>query len=225
MLAAAAACAAALCAPAALYAAPVKGVVMLPNGLKPGRRHLGYWRVENGNVPIQAPAARSDTVVVLEGLKGAAPPAKTITVEISGLQVSTPVVVVGPGSVIELKNNDKVPHDLGIPEAPGIMAVERLGPGQVRRPHFNEPGGYLIRCAEYPHIAVSVIVVNGPQFAQADDKGNFKIADVPDGKGTLKVWAHGRWVHDEPIEIAGKPVDLQVHVTGTGTETKDQPTE
>jgi hypothetical protein len=33
------------------------------------------------------------------------------------------------------------------------------------------------------------------------------------GKGTLRVWSHGRWVHSEPVEIAGKPADLQVKVT------------
>jgi hypothetical protein len=225
MLAAGGACAATLWAAPAVYAAPVKGTVMLPAGLKGGRRHLGYWHVENGNVPVQPAPSRGDTVVVLEGLKGTAPAAKTVTVEISGLQVSTPVVVVGPGSVVEIRNNDKVAHDLGIPESPNIMPVERLAPGLVRRPRFNEAGGYLIRCAEYPHIVISVIVVSTPLFAVVDDKGGFKIGDAPDGKGTLKVWTRGRWVHEAPIEVSGKPVDLQVHVTGTGGETKEQTTE
>jgi hypothetical protein len=117
--------------------------------------------------------------------------------------------------VVEIKNNDKVAHDLGISESPNIMPVERLAPGQFRRPRFNEPGGYVIRCAEYPHLTISVIVAGGPQYAIVDEKGGFKIADVPDGKGTLKVWSRGRWVHDEPIEVSGKPLDTQVKVTGT----------
>jgi hypothetical protein len=223
MLAAAGACAAALWISAPVYAAPVKGTVSLPAGFKGGRRHLGYWRVENGNVPIQPAPFRGDTLVLLEGLKGAAPPARTVTVEIAGLQVGTPLVVLGPGSVLEIRNNDKVAHDLGIPEAPNVMPVERLAAGQVRRPHFNEPGGYLIRCGEYPHITISVIVVTSPHFAVVDEKGGFKIADAADGKGTLKVWSHGRWVHDEPVEVSGKPVDLQVKVTGS--EAKEQTTE
>jgi plastocyanin len=215
MLAAAAACAAALSLPALVAAAPVRGTVSLPSSMKTGRRHQGYWRIENGNVPVAPAPYRGDTVVVLEGMKGAAPSAKTLTVEISGLQVSTPLVVVGPGSVIELKNNDKVPHDLGIPESPNVMPVERLAANQVRRARFSEPGAYLVRCAEYPHISLSVIVVGSPNFAVVDEKGAFKIADAPDGKGTLKVWSRGRWVHDEPIEVSGKPLDTQVKVTGT----------
>ena len=63
---------------------------------------VDFWRFENGNVPIQPAPYRGDTVVVVEGLKGAAPPAKTLTVEIAGMALSTPVVVVGPGSVLVL---------------------------------------------------------------------------------------------------------------------------
>jgi hypothetical protein len=224
MLAAGALCAAALFTPTAL-AAPVKGTVNLPASLKGGRRHLGYWHLENGNVPIQPAPYRGDTVVVLEGLKGAAPAAKTLTVEIAGLQLSTPVLVVGPGSVVEIKNNDRVAHVLGIPESPNVMPVERLMSNQLRRVRFSEPGGYFIRCEEYPHIALSVIVVSGGHFAVADEKGAFKIADVPDGKGTLKVWARGRWVHDEPIDVGGKGVDTLVKVSGSEAREREQATE
>jgi hypothetical protein len=225
MLAAGAACAAALWGAIAL-AAPVKGTVNLPGSLKGGRRHLGYWRLENGNVPIQPAPYRGDTVVVVEGLKGGSPAAKTLTVEIAGLQVSTPVVVVGPGSVIEIKNNDRVAHVLGIAEKPDVMPVERLMANQLRRVRFNEPGGYLVRCEEYPHVALSVIVVSSPYFAVADEKGAFKIADVPEGKGNLKVWSRGRWVHEEPIEVAGKGLDTVVKVSGSETrEREQQPTE
>jgi len=224
MLAAGAACAAALWGAVAV-AAPVKGTVSLPSNMKGGRRHLGYWRLENGNVPIQAAPYRGDTVVVIEGLKGGAPAAKTLTVEIAGMAVSTPVVVVGPGSVVEIKNNDRVAHVLGISDSPNVMPVERLMSNQLRRVRFNEPGGYFIRCEEYPHVSLSVIVVSSPHYAIADEKGSFKISDTPDGKGNLKVWSRGRWVHEEPIEVGGKGADVQVKVTGTEAREREQPTE
>ena len=44
-------------------------------------------------------------------------------------------------------------------------------------------------------------VMGSPFFAVADEKGGFKIADVPDGKATLKVWSQGRWVHEEAVEV------------------------
>jgi plastocyanin len=199
-------------------AAPVKGTVNLPADLKGRGRPIAYWRVENGNVPVQPPPYRGETVVMLQGLKGSAPPAKTVTVDIAGLQATPAVVIVGPGSVVEFKNGDTVAHDLGIPDQPNVMPVERLAAGRLRRQRFNEPGGYLVRCAEYPHLTVSVIVAASPLFATADEKGAFKIADAPDGKGTVKVWTHGKWVHEEPIEVNGKAVDLTIKVTGSGAK-------
>ena len=64
-------------------AAPVRGTVTLPQDLKSARRFRGYWRVENGVVPIAPATARADTVVVLSGVKAAAPPARTVTVDVA----------------------------------------------------------------------------------------------------------------------------------------------
>jgi plastocyanin len=197
-------------------AAALRGTVSLPAELRSTRRHLGYWRVENGNVAIISVPYRAQTMVVLAGFKGAPPPAKTVTVEITGLQATSPLVVVGPGSVVEFRNGDRVAHDLGVPDQPQVMAVERLAAGNMRRVRFAQPGGHLVRCAEYPHIAVSVVVMDGPHFALVDDKGVFRFTDVPEGKGTLKVWSQGRWVHEEPLEVGGRPLELAVAVSGGG---------
>jgi hypothetical protein len=195
-------------------AATVRGTVTLPADLRAARRHFGYWRVENGNVPVQNGPFHAQTLVVLEGFRGMAPAARTVTVEISGLAANPTLVVLGPGSVLELRNLDKVPHDLGVGDKPNLMPVERLAAGAMRRQRFMEPGGYLVRCSEYPHIAISAVVVGNPFYAVADEKGAFRLPEVPEGKGTLRVWSGGRWVHDEPIEVSGKGADLSVRVTG-----------
>ena len=75
------------------------------------------------------------------------------------------------------------------------MPIERLNPGTFRHQKFGVPGGYLVRCSEYPSVAISVIVVDSPFFAVVDDRGAFSIPGVPDTKATLKVWAGGRWVY------------------------------
>lgn len=200
----------------AACAAPVRGTLALPAELKSGRRYMGYWRVDNGNVPIAPAPHRPETVVVLQGGKGEAPAAKTVTVEIVGLQVNPPLVVVGPGSVVELRNQDKIPHDLSVPQDASVMPLQRLTPGGVRRQKFNQPGGYLVRSTDHPHVALSVVVVDSPHFDVAEEKGGFRIADAPDGKGTLKVWSHGRWVHEEPVEVAGRPLELKIKVRPAG---------
>ena len=214
-------------AAAPAWAAPVKGTVVMPDELKSGRKHQGYWRVESG-VPVTAKADKgegkgenkTDTVVLLTGVKGTPPPARTITVEISGFQTVNVAQgapqstwVVGEGSVVEFKNSDRVAHDLSIPEQPELMPVERLVPGQIRRQRFTTAGAYAVKCSEYPHVAASIVVMASPFFAVTDEKGAFKIADVPDGKATLKVWSHGRWIHEEAIEVGPKSADLRIKPT------------
>ena len=141
-------------------------------------------------------------MVVLSGVKAAAPPARTVTVDIARLAgPSRRRWWSGEGSVVELKNSDRVPHDLAIPEMANLMPLERLAPGALRRQKLLAAGGYAIRDAEFPHLVISVIVVNSPFFATVDDKGAFKLPDAPEGKATLKVWSHGRWVHEQEIDV------------------------
>jgi plastocyanin len=208
-------------------AGTVKGVVHLADEVGGTRLYQGYWRLENGNVPVQsAGGAKAETVVVLEVTKDTHPPAaRTVTVEIGGLDARPRLVVLGPGSVVELKNTGKVTHEFSTPDNPSFMPVERLNPGTFRRQKFAAPGGYLIRCAEYPHIAVSAIVVASPFFATLDEKGNFSIPDVPDGKAILKVWTRGKWAYEQEIDTSKKdPLSIKVSAP-KGKETKDNSAE
>ena len=206
-----------LCPAPGAQAGTVKGVVHLADDAGSTRLYQGYWRLENGNVPVQsAGGAKAETVVVLEVTNNThAPAARTVTVEIGGLDARPRLVMLGPGSVVELKNTGKVTHEFSTPDNPSFMPVERLNPGTFRRQKFTAPGGYLIRCAEYPHIAISAIVVGSPFFGTLDEKGNFSIPDVPDGKAVLKVWTRGKWAHEEEIDTTKKePLSIKVSASG-----------
>jgi plastocyanin len=203
-------------------AALVHGTVVLPEELKSGRHFLGHWRVENTTVPVQATPSRGDTVVVLLGPKPQVLAPKNTPVEIVGMQANPSTVVVGEGAVVEFRNSDKVAHDLSIPGHPEIMPPERLSAGTVRKQRFGIAGEYLVRCTEYPHIVISVIVTSSPFFAAVDEKGGFKLPDVPEGPATLKVWSNGRWVHEQSVEVTSKGVDLTIKVSGTANK---EPTE
>jgi len=191
----------------------VKGIVKLPEGARSTRLFQGYWRLENGNVPVQTVGgAKAETVVVLENLKGAhAPPARTVTVEIGGLDARPRLVIMGPGSVVEIKNTGKLTHELSTPESTDVMPIERLGPGSTRHVKFNTVGGFVIRDAEYPHIMISVIVVDSPYYSTLDEKGAFSVGNVPDGKARLRVWTRGAWATEQEVETSKKE-DLNIKV-------------
>ena len=204
-------------------AAPIKGTVHLPPELKAGRAFVGHWRVENTNVAVQPANLRGGTVVVIVGPQYQAIPPKNVSVEIAGLQANPAAVVVSEGTVVEFKNSDKVPHDLSVPGQSSIMPPERLSPGTVRKQRFATPGEYLVRCSEYPHIVISVIVTNSPYFGVADDRGSFRIADVPEGHATLKVWSNGRWVKEGEIDIPARGLDLTIKVGNAPLPTEPEP--
>jgi len=198
-------------------AATVKGTVSLPADLKTGRRFLGHWRVENTSVPVQHASFRGGTVVVLVGPQYQAVPPKNVSVEISGLQANPAAVVVSEGTVVEFKNSDKVSHDLSTPDAPSVMPPERLGSGTIRKQRFATAGEFLVRCAEYPHIVVSVIVTSSPLFSVVEDKGAFRIEGAPEGHATLKVWSNGSWVHEQEVDVTARGLDLAIKVQGAGS--------
>jgi plastocyanin len=201
-----------LALPFPAVAATVKGTVRVPDSVRSGRMNQGYWRLENGNVPVRPSAKKFGTIVVLDGISGThPPPPKTVSVEISALNAQPRFVVVGPGSVVEFKNTGKITHELSVPADETFMPVERLNPGTFRHQKFGVPGGYLVRCSEYPSVAISVIVVDSPYFAVVDDKGAFSIAGVPDTKANLKVWTGGRWAHEESVDTTSKQ-DVSIRI-------------
>ena len=204
--------------PSLAAAATVRGTVNLPEELKSGRRFLGHWRVENTTVGVQPAPARGDTVVVLLGPKPQVLAPKNTPVEIVGMQANPTTVVVGEGAVVEFRNSDKVSHDLSVPGRPDIMPSERLSPGTVRKQRFGISGEYVAHCTEYPHVVVSVIVTSSPFFAAADEKGGFKLLDVPEGPATLKVWSNGRWVHEQAIDVPARGVDVTLRVSGAANK-------
>jgi plastocyanin len=196
--------------------ATVKGTISLPASLRTGRRFVGHWRVENTNVAVQHGGMKGQTLVVLFGSQFQNVPPKNVSVEIAGLQATPPAVVISEGSQVEFKNSDKVAHDLSVPGHPEVMPPERLAAGTVRKQRFAAAGAYLVRCTEYPHLVVSVVVTGSPMYAIAEDKGAFKINDVPEGHATLKVWSNGRWVHEQEVDITSRGLDLSIKVAGTG---------
>jgi plastocyanin len=196
-------------------AATVKGTVQLPAELKAGRRYFGHWRVENTNVALPPANLRGGTVVLLTGLPYQVVPPKTVSVEISGVQAKPATVVVSAGTVVEFKNSDKVAYDLSTPAHPQVMPPQLLGAGSIRKQRFGSEGEYLVRCSEYPHIIVAVIVTNTPFFGVVDDRGAFRISDVPIGHATLKVWSGDRWVKEAEVDVPARGLDLTVRVPST----------
>jgi hypothetical protein len=117
----------------------------------------------------------------------------------------------GPGSVLEIKNTGKMTHELSTPENTQLMPIQALGPGSARHVKFETIGGWVIRDAEYPHIMISVLVVDSPYYSTLDERGGFSVAGVPDAKVKLRVWTRGAWATEQDVD-ASKKEDLTIKV-------------
>ena len=154
-------------------ATTVRGTVKMPDASRSTRLYHGYWRLDNGNVPVQTPAARrprrsscSRTSRERRRRRRARSPSSSAA-STRARAWSSPV----PGSVIELKNTGKVRHELSTPDTPRSCSWRRCCPGATRRQRFDRVGGYVIRDSEYPHIMISVIIVGTTFFSAVDEKG------------------------------------------------------
>ncbi len=200
--------------PGWVAAAPVKGTLVFPESMRQPRDETqGYWRLENGVVPVATPARSvfAETLVVLESSAAATPGGASATVEMVGLDFTPRVLPVALGTTVEFKNSDKHLHVLWSPENTSFFKQEPSPPGSSRKVRFFAPGAVIIRCSEFPHMLGAVIVMAQPLYARPDSGGTFTLT-APDGRYMMRVFSRGRWVHQQPVEVGAQMAELKVKI-------------
>lgn len=207
----------ALLSPSLALAAPtqVRGTITLPATTRaPTDRFPSFWaRLENGLLPIAPPlvSPMSEVVVVLEGPTTSASWSGNITMEIAGADFSPRVVPVLVGTTVEFKNADRTAYTVFSPDNGAFFGKEETAGGKSRKIKFLAPGVFPVRADEYPHMEGAVLVLKSNLYARPDDKGAFKIDNVPEGKYTLRVFFRGSFVHEQPLEVPARgAVDVTV---------------
>jgi len=161
-----------------------------------------YGATVEGSVAVGGrPASR--TVVYLEAT-GAAPlpvPAAHVVMDQKNLAFVPAVLPVTRGTVVEFTNSDDVQHNVFSPSAvAGKFNLGTYGPGATRTVTLDEPGDVRILCNIHMEMEAHILVLDFPYFTVAKD-GRYRIADVPAGTYTLKVWK-GQWLNiARPVEL------------------------
>lgn len=129
------------------------------------------------------------TVVYIDGIpdQELRAPASTPMLELSRDGFFPPVLAVAAGTTVNFINSDSRTHSLFSPDA------EKYDLGELKRSEskpytFTEPGVYVQLCSKHSQHKAYVFVAKTPYFAVADEKGRFRIPDVPAGNWKLKVW-------------------------------------
>lgn len=101
------------------------------------------------------------------------------------------ILVIPMGTAVEFPNLDPFFHnvfslfegkrfDLGLYEA-----------GTSRLVHFDRAGVSYIFCNIHPEMSAVVIALKTPYYAVSDPSGKITIANVPQGRYSVQVWAEG----------------------------------
>ena len=133
-------------------------------------------------------------VVSLEGAAVAAAPAPHVIMDQKNLAFVPDVLPVARGTVIEFTNSDDVQHNVFSPSArAGKFNLGTYGPGATRTVTLDQPGEVLVLCNIHMEMEAHILVLDTPYFSTVADDGSYRIADVPPGTYTVKIWkAHWR---------------------------------
>ncbi len=168
------------------------------------------------------PAA--DVVVMVDVAAPAAvpPPAEPATVLQQGSRFEPALTVVRAGATVRFVNHDGYDHHVrSVPSGPlgatppARQFELRQGPAGHRRkadspPAVNEerfptPGPVGLGCHLHSAMRGHIYVADTPYFGKTDDQGVVRIAGVPEGRATLRLWHADQLLEQppQPLAVAG----------------------
>jgi hypothetical protein len=92
-------------------------------------------------------------------------------------------------TTLEILNSDDVLHN--VKTEPGSKTTFNVAQPKFKKKittDFKIPEIVQVECNVHGWMNAILVVADHPYYALTDDKGSFKITDVPAGKYTLKVW-------------------------------------
>lgn len=113
---------------------------------------------------------------------------ENLTLDQKGCVFIPHVLVIPPGSTVDLLNSDSVMHNLHSWSIKNTSFNEGVAGGGKLPKTFEYPETVKMTCDVHKWMSAWLIVQNNPYYAVTDENGNFKIEDVPPGTYTLEAW-------------------------------------
>jgi plastocyanin len=143
-----------------------------------------------GKVAVKGVRNSADAVVyaVVPG-KAFPAPAEHAKMDQANLIFSPHVVPVLVGTTVDFLNSDAVLHNVySLDACADKFNLGTWPKGQTKSYTFKKECVATLLCKVHPEMEGFVVAVPTPYFAVTKADGSYRIADVPDGAYTVKVW-------------------------------------
>ena len=160
----------------------------------------------HGKVVCKGVRDSANAVVYVDAIAGKAfpPPQEHAKINQLNLVFEPHVLPVLVGTTIDFLNSDAVQHNVFTPDACAEKFNLGTWPkGETRSYTFKTGCVATLLCKVHPEMEGFVVAVPTPYFAVTKADGTFRIADVPDGSYTLKVWHPKLKATTKPVTVAG----------------------
>lgn len=160
----------------------------------------------HGKVACKGVRDSGDAVIYVDAVPGKtfAPPKEHSKIDQLNLTFIPHVLPVLIGTTVDFQNSDAVLHNVFSPDACAEKFNLGTWPkGQVRSYVFKKDCVATLLCKVHPEMEAFVVAVPTPFFAVTKPDGAYRIADVPDGSYTVKVWHPKLKGTQRTVKVAG----------------------
>lgn len=129
------------------------------------------------------------------------------------------------GQEIIFPNSDQVRHNVFSPDHNEPFDLGRYPKGESKTVILKRVGRHKIYCNIHQNMVSDIYVVPGKYFSLTDEKGNFSIKNVPNGKLKISVWHILEGEATKEIESGEKPVIVNFEIKSAKimTDIEDHP--
>jgi plastocyanin len=157
-------------------------------------------------------------VVVAEALDAANAPAAPVRAIMDqvNLQFVPDILVIPVHSTVQFPNSDAVSHQVYSFSSARQFQLP-LYRGKPYPPvQFDQPGVVTLGCNIHDYMLAYIVVTTAPQFGRTDERGQWSVSALPDGRYRVRVWHPSLGEPQEPwreIEVAGGSATLEIRLS------------
>jgi plastocyanin len=160
----------------------------------------------HGKLVCQGVRNCADAVVYVAAIAGKSFPAPTkhALMDQKNLVFEPHILPILVGTTVDFLNSDAVLHNVFTPDACADKFNLGTWPqGQTRSYTFKKECAATLLCKVHPEMEGYVVVVPTPYYAVAKADGSYRIADVPDGSYTVRVWHPKLKPAEKSVKVSG----------------------